>query len=97
MSDAVDDLTVEYVEDGVTTIKELDKKILTKGAWATVIFKLQNWNKAKNEYGPVAYSIRRYQKKDGVYKQRSKFNISSADQATQIIEALTDWLKADAS
>lgn len=97
MSDNVDDLTVEYVEDGVTTIKQLDKKILTKGAWATLIFKLQNWNKTKNEYGPVAYSIRRYQKKDGIYKQRSKFNISSADQATQIIEALTDWLKTDAA
>lgn len=93
MTDNVDDLTVEYVEDGVTTVKELDKKILTKGVWSTIIFKLQNWNRTKNEYGPVAYSIRRYQKRNGQYQQRSKFNISSNDQAQKIIDALSEWMK----
>ena len=93
MSDNVDDLTVEYIEDGVMTIKQLDKKILTKGAWATIIFKLQNWNKTKNEYGPVAYSIRRYQKKNNEYRAKSKFNISSKDQAEKIIEVLSQWIK----
>ena len=39
MTDNVNDLTIEYEEDGVITIKQLDKKILTKGAWATLIYK----------------------------------------------------------
>jgi hypothetical protein len=95
MSANVDDLTIEYIEDGVTTVKELDKIILTKGAWCTILYKLQNWNRAKELYNPVAYSIRRYQKRDGVYQQRSKFNISSIDQATKIVEALQTWLKED--
>jgi hypothetical protein len=92
MAEHIDDLTVTYIEDGVETVKQLDKKILSKGAWTTIIFKLQEWVKAKNDYSPVKFSIRRYQKRNGVYVQRSKFNISSVDQATKIIDSLTGWL-----
>jgi hypothetical protein len=92
MAETVDELTITYEEEGVETVKELDKKILTKGAWATVIFRYQDWNRAKNEYGPDKYSIRRYQKQNGEYRQKSKFNISSRDQAQSIIEALTEWV-----
>lgn len=92
MSATVDDLTVNYEEEGVLTTKELDKIILTKGAWATVIYRYQNWDKAKQAYSPDRYTIRRYQKRNDAYIPKSKFNISSADQAKKIIEALTGWI-----
>jgi hypothetical protein len=92
MAETVDELTVTYQDDGIETIKELDKKVLTKGAWATVMFRYQDWNRAKEEYGPDKYTIRRYQKQNGEYKQKSKFNISSKDQAKNIIAALTEWV-----
>ena len=96
MTASIDELTVEYIEDGVKTIQELNKTVLTKGAWCTIIYKIQTWNRAKEEYNPVSYTIRRYQKRNGEYQQRSRFNISSKDQAEKIIEALTKWMK-DAS
>lgn len=92
MAATVEELTVNYDDDGVETVKELDKKILTKGAWATVIYRYQEWNKSKEAYGEDKYTIRRYQKRDGEYRQKSKFNISSAKQAKEIIEALNGWL-----
>jgi hypothetical protein len=95
MAEHVDDLTVSYTEDGVETVKELDKKILSKGAWATVIFRYRDWNRAKGEYGEDKYSIRRYQKRDGEYRQKSKFNISSKEQARGIIDALQGWMEAE--
>ena len=95
MSENVEDLTVAYTEGDLETVKELDKKILTKGAWATVIFKFQNWDSGKNAYTPVKYTIRRYQKRNGVYQAKSKFNISSNDQAQKIIGALTEWLSEE--
>ena len=95
MSDSVDLLTITYVEDGVETVKELDKKVLSKGAWATVIYRYQDWIKAKECYGPEKYSIRRYSKSDGAYRPRSKFNISSAKQALQLIEVLQEWTKEE--
>ena len=92
MSSDVNDLTVNYEEDGVLLVKELDKKVLTKGAWSTVIFRYQDWDKAKGDYGPDRFTIRRYQKRGGEYVQKSKFNISSKDQAQSLIGALQDWI-----
>ena len=91
MASTVDELTINYEEDGVQVTKELDKEILTKGAWATVIFRYQDWDRKKEAYGPDRYTIRRYQKKSGEYKQKSKFNISSKDQALAVIAALQKW------
>lgn len=92
MSDEIDGLTVQYEEDGLVTVKELDKKVLTKGAWSTIIYRYQDWDRRKEAYGADKYTIRRYQKRNGQYMQKSKFNISSKDQARSIIDALEAWI-----
>lgn len=92
MAGDVDELTVSYSEDGVELVKELDKVVLSKGAWATVIFRYRDWDRAKGAYGPERYTIRRYQKRNGQYMQKSRFNISSRDQAEKIVDALRQWL-----
>ena len=91
MASTVDELSIKYTEDDIDIVKELDKVILSKGAWSTVMFRYQDWNRSKGEYGPDKYSIRRYQKRNGEYMPKSKFNISSKDQAKAIIKALQDW------
>lgn len=92
MAATIDEITISYTEDGVETVKELDKQVLTKGAWSTIIFRYQDWDPRKEQYSQDKYTIRRYRKRDGAYKQQSKFNISSADQAKSIIEALNKWM-----
>lgn len=92
MATTVDELTVSYTEDGIETVKEIDKVILTKGAWSTIIFRQQDWDRKKEAYGADKYSIRRYQKRNGEYKMRSKFVISSKAQAEQLIEVLHKWM-----
>lgn len=92
MAETVDDLTVEYFEGEQMTVKELDKVVLTKGAWATIMYRYQDLDRKTGDFGPDKYTIRRYQKRHGEYSQRSKFNISSRDQAGQIIDALTKWI-----
>ncbi len=95
MAETVEELTVTYTDGGVDTVKELDKKVLSKGAWATVIYRYQDWDRSKEEYGQDKYTIRRYQKRNGEYQQKSKFNISSKKQAKEIIDALEEWLGED--
>jgi len=95
MPETVEELTVNYEEDGVLLCKELDKYVLTKGAWATVMYLYQDFNKREEEYGPKKVTIRRYQKRDGNYVSRSKFNISSIKQAKQIVESLEGWIKQE--
>ncbi len=91
MANTIDEISVNYEEDGVLLVKEIDKEILSKGSWTTIIFRYRNWDKSKEEYGKDMYSIRRYQKRQGEYFQKSKFNISSFDQAKKIIETLQRW------
>jgi hypothetical protein len=69
--------------------------ILSKGSWTTIIFRYQDWDRAKEDYGPEKYTIRRYQKRNGEYRQQSKFNISSRAQAKSLIDALQGWLLED--
>ena len=91
MASTPEELTITYREGDLELVRELDKEILSKGAWTTILFRYQEWNNAKQEYGPEKYSIRRYQKRNGEYQQKSKFNISSKEQARKIIEALSRW------
>lgn len=92
MSTTVDDITINYEEDGVLVVKETGKEILSKGAWTTILFRYQNWDKAKEEYGKDMFTIRRYQKRQGDYIPKSKFNISSKEQAQSIISVLQTWI-----
>lgn len=91
MAADVEDLSIDFEEDGVLVVKQLDKVILSKGAWATIIFKYVQWEKKNEDYGPCRFTIRRYRKMNGEFRQQAKFNISSTDQANKISEALRDW------
>ncbi len=92
MAETIDEITITYNDNGTETVKELEKHVLTKGAWTTIMFKYQDFENAKNDYGAVKYSIRRYQKRNGQYWLKSKFNISSDDQAKKIIDVLNGWM-----
>ena len=96
MNNTVDELTVDHEEEGILMIKQTDKEILSKGACATVLFRYREWIPETDGYGPDKYTIRRYQKRGGEYRQQSKFNISSADQARRIVAALERWLEPEA-
>ena len=87
----VEELTITYKEGDIETVKELDKIILTKGAWSTIMYKFQDWNNTKQEYGPVKYSIRRYQKRNGAYALKSKFNISNNDKKWASMTKMKMW------
>ena len=90
---AIDEITIAYEEDGVLLVKELDKEILTRGAWTTILFRYRELDRRTGAYGPDKFTIRRYQKRGGHYLPKSKFNISSAKQARQIVETLGRWLE----
>jgi hypothetical protein len=89
----IDELSLNYEEDGILLVKELDREVLSKGAWTTIMFRYQSWDKGKEEYSKDMFSIRRYQKRQGEYIPKSKFNISSFEQARKIIETLERWTK----
>jgi len=97
-NETVEDLTMNFLdEEGTLLVKELSKEVLTKGGWATVIFRYQDLDKAKGVFKAPKYAIRRYQKSGGEYKMKSKFVVSSAAQALKLSEILTRWGNEDAA
>lgn len=94
MAENVEDLTVNYEEEGVLVVQEIDKEILSKGAWTTILFRYRDYDQSTKQYSADKFTIRRYQKRNGQYQTKSKFNISSAAQAEKIVETLTRWLQS---
>jgi len=95
MAEHIDDISIQYEEGGEVVVEELDKVILSKGSWTTILFKYREATRSGDGMGPVKFSIRRYQKRNGVYRQQSKFNISSEKQAQAICDALVGWMAGD--
>lgn len=94
MAEDIDDLSVSWDEGGTVVVEELDKQILSRGAWATILFKYREQNTRSGTWSKTKFTIRRYQKKQGVYRQQSKFNISSIAQAKGLAAALNHWVEA---
>ena len=93
MAEKIEDITITYEEDGRCLVQELDKEVLSKGAWTTILFRYRQYDNKLDDFGPEKYVIRRYRKINGQYRSQSKFNISSAKQARQIVDTLSAWLQ----
>jgi len=92
MAATIEEITINYEEEGQLLVKETGKLVLTKGAWTTILFRYNNWKPALEDFDKDVFTIRRYQKRNGEYIPKSKFNISSAKQAKQIVDGLNEWL-----
>ncbi len=94
MAETVQDITIEWTDDeGKLLVKQLKKEVLTSGAWSTLMFSYQELDRQSGDYGPVKFRVGRYQKRNGVFRPHSKFNISSVKQARQIVELLNQWIE----
>lgn len=93
MAETIEDITINWEdEEGRLLVKELKKEVLTKGSWSTIMFMYQEMDKRTEEYKAPKIRVGRYQKRGGRYSLQSKFNISSARQAKQLVEILDGWL-----
>ena len=95
MAETVEELTIHYEEHGLVLRKETGKAVLSKGAWATIMYLYQDLDRKTEEFGAQKISIRRYQKRDGSFIPRSKFEISSANQARSICNIINEWFPTE--
>ena len=92
----VDDLTYSYIDEtGRMVRRELAKEVLTKGAWATILYKYQDIDRKTDDFGAEKAAIVRYRKRQGIYKRHKEFAISNAGQARKILETLSGWFPAE--
>jgi hypothetical protein len=91
MAETLDELTYDYEDEGVLVRKEIDRAVLTKGSWATVMFLFQELDKAKGKFRAPKMAIVRFKKARGAYRKQSSFNISNEKQARQIAQVFEQW------
>jgi hypothetical protein len=93
MAKTIDEITINWVDeaDGKQKVKELKKEVLSRGSWTTVMFLYQDLDNKTGEFGPPKIRIQRYQKRGGEFRPQSKFNISNAKQAYQIMDVIKLW------
>ncbi|HVR60687.1 MAG TPA: hypothetical protein VMU50_02250 [Polyangia bacterium] len=91
MAETLDELTYDYEDEGVLVRKEIDRVVLTKGGWATIMFLFQELDRQSGKFRAPKMAIVRFKKSKGSYRKQSSFNISSEKQARQIAEVFESW------
>ena len=91
MAETLDELTYDYEEDGTLVRKEIDRVVLTRGGWATLMFLFQELDRKTGKFRPPKMAIVRFKKSRGSYRKQSSFNISNEKQARQIAEVFEKW------
>ena len=88
----IDEITVEYEEDGFQVFKQEAKEIIARGTWPVLAFRYREWDKAAEVYGPVKFTLRKFRKQNGTYRMESKLNIGNPVQALAISDVLRRWI-----
>lgn len=90
----LDDLTVNWEENGELKVRQLDKHVLSEhGAWATVLFLFEE-RASDGGFRAPKVQIRRYQKRRSGWVVHSKFVIPNDEQALSIARVLERWCGA---
>ena len=92
MANEIDDLTIQYEEDGQVLIEELDKLILHRGAWTTILFLYREWDPKQEDFSAPKAGLRRYQKTSGTFRKRDAINLTEKT-APLLVEQLRAWFK----
>lgn len=91
MPESLDELTYDYEEDGVLVRKQLDRAVVNKGGWPTLMFLYQELDRKSGKFRAPKMSIVRFKKSRGVYRKQSSFNITNEKQARQIAAVFEGW------
>jgi len=81
MAETLEELTYDYEDEGTLVRKELDRAVLSKGSWATIMFLFQELDRAKGKFRAPKMAIVRFKKSKGSYRK----------QARQIAEVFEQW------
>lgn len=89
--ETLDEVSYNYEDEGKLVRKEVDRAVLSKGAWATLMFLYQELDRKSEQWREPKIAIVRFKKSGGSYRKQSSFNISSERQARQIVDIIEKW------
>ena len=84
-------MTFDLEDDGVLVRKQLDRVVIARGAWATVMFLYEELDRATGAFRAPKMAIVRFKKWNGVYRKQSAFNLSGEAQARELTQVFERW------
>jgi hypothetical protein len=91
MTEDLDELSYDYEDEGMLVRKEIDRAVLSKGAWATVMFLYQELDRKTEQFRGTKVAIVRFKKVRGMYRKQASFNLSNERQARQVVDVIERW------
>jgi hypothetical protein len=89
--DSLDELTYDVEEDGVLVRRQLERVVLARGPWATLLFLYDELDRGTGAFGAPKVSVTRFQKWRGGYRRHSAFPLANGAQARELAEVLARW------
>jgi hypothetical protein len=93
MAETIDEICIDYEEEGHLLVEQLDKVVLFKGAWTTILFRYREFDRKTETWGSAKATIKRFQKHQGIFKKRDSVNLSTPV-ARALIESLSQWIES---
>ncbi len=78
-------------DDGQMVRRQLEKVVLSRGVWATVLFLYQDRDRQTGDWKAPRMSIVRFQKWKGAYRKHSGFSVTDQEQANALLEVFERW------
>ena len=91
MAETIEEISYNYEDGGKLVRRELNKEVLTRGSWTTVMFLYEELDRKNDTWGEPKIAIVRYKKFNGTFRKQSSFNISSRKQAQQVTDVMSRW------
>ncbi len=91
MAETIDEVSYDWEDEGKLVRRQIKKEVLTRGAWATVMFLYEDLDRKTEKFGEPKIAIVRFKKSGGQYRRQSSFNISSRKQAEAMIAVIERW------
>ena len=94
--DPVESLTAAYTDraTGRLLTRELGREVLSRGAWATVMFLVQDLDEKTGAWRAPKISVRRYQRVGQAYRFHAAFALSGEKQARAMASVVGKWFDA---
>jgi hypothetical protein len=91
MADSLDEASYDQEVDGVLVRRQLERVVLARGAWATVMFLYEELDRETGGFGAAKIAVVRFRKLRGAYRKQSAFAIAGAAQAREVNAVLARW------
>lgn len=88
------DIRWDLEDDGRLVRREVDRRVIEKGAWATALYLYEELDVETETWGPRKLALIRWRRVGGGWKKHAGFNVTDEDQAVMLRDALASWFSA---